>query len=1134
MTFRRSTAFPLIAVAFSATAGWSQSSTQGAIGGTVFDASGAVVPKASIAIRNDGTNAEVDLTADDSGFFKAPLLEPGSYTVKVSAGGFADRTSQVIVQVGQMTNLESRLGLIGSTETVQVSADVPVLNFESPDFSSNVNERAIDNIPINNRRWSALALLTPGVTVDSSGFGLISVRGISTILNNIEIDGADDNQAYFAEERGRTREAYSTSGSAVREFQVNTGVYAAEYGRAAGGVVNSVTRSGTNEIHGQAYYYDRESKWNAFNDQSTIPVTGANGTVTNVPFKPKDLRKIYGFSAGGPLVKDKLFWFYTYDQHSRIFPLSGVATNPSSVNNTSAYGFNATPDTALPVGATCNYATGYLTAGTTPITNVLDAQACTLAARLKLGSYVNAAALYQTDLNALNSDLGLINRVGYQEINTPKLDYQINSKQHIEALYHRLRWDSPGGVQTSATGDYSLDSAGNDYIKLDYGLTKLTSLIRSNISNEVLYQYGRELDDEGQQPFSPYSLNTLQQADGNVPYVSLDTKIGAFFGSPYYSYRPKYPDERKWQVGDILYVSRGNHSFKFGVDMVHNYDLTIQSQYYEGNYVYTTNLANYFADLGSKSRGSGTCDVNQSPAATATVSAVGVYPCYNSYQQGYGPPAFDFATLDYGFFGQDNWKVTPRLTLELGLRYDYESTPPAVGSLVAPTTNFVPYNGIGNSPSDKNNYGPRVGFSYDPYGAGKTVLRGGFGMYYGRLTNGNIGTVLSTTGSPLAQTVPTVTKSQGLAAEPLFGNRFSAAQQTTSAKPAGFFRAPNLQNPQVMEFDMQVQQQFGRGTYFQVSYLGALGRELPNFLDVNLNPSAYNSMVAGSGVQNVNITFIDSTGKSPISNGSILTVPTYTGIYGNTALLGPSATKFNAITEYLSNVNSSYNAVAAEIQNRSLKSVQFDASYTWSHSLDFYQNASATPSTESWYDPFGRQRVNYGNSQFNIPNRFVGYVLYNFPGVSSDHHLLSYLTNDWSLDDTFQFQTGLPYSAATTGSNSSGSTSGGFNGAGGPAFIPQLGHNVYTYNRVLVDDVRIEKQFALTERAHLQVFLQAFNVANHQNETSVNGTAFQLTGTSATSGTATYQSNFGTVSKTNNSGFSYTPRQLELSGRLFF
>ena len=131
---------------------------------------------------------------------------------------------------------------------MEVTSEAPVLNFESPDFSSNLNQKAMQDIPVNNRRWSSLAMSTPGVVSDGSGFGLVSIRGISPILNNVLIDGADDNQAYFSEERGRTREAYSTSAMAVREFAVNTGVYAAEYGRAAGGVINSVTKSGTNAL----------------------------------------------------------------------------------------------------------------------------------------------------------------------------------------------------------------------------------------------------------------------------------------------------------------------------------------------------------------------------------------------------------------------------------------------------------------------------------------------------------------------------------------------------------------------------------------------------------------------------------------------------------------------------------------------------------------------------------------------------------------------------------------------------------------------------------------------------------------------------------------------------------------------
>jgi hypothetical protein len=840
------------------------------------------------------------------------------------------------------------------------------------------------------------------------------------------------------------------------------------------------------------------------------------------------VRKIYGFTVGGPIIKDKLFFLYTYDQHSRIFPLAAVPANPSS--------FYSLPDAALPGTSSCNVTTGYLSGAPTG-TNALDAQACTLAARLGLASYDLGASTYAAGIAALNSDLGIIPRTGYQEINQPKLDFQISSKQHLSLLYNRLRWDSPGGVQTNATGNYSLDATGTDFVKLDYGVAKLTSILTPSISNELLYQYGRELNDEGQYPLSAYSKEYLQTANGNVPYTLLDSGTGFYLGSPYYSYRPAYPDERKWQIGDTLYYQRGNNSFKFGTDTVHNYDLTNQAQYYEGYYQYSNNIANYLADLDSKSFGHGVCDSAQQTAASSTASAVGDYPCFTQYTQDYGPTTFDFSTLDYGFFGQDNWKIMPRLTLELGLRYDYEQQPNTVAALTAPAGNFVPFNGINNDPKDKNNFGPRVGFSLDPFGTGMTVVRGGFGLYYGRVTNGNIGTILATTGSPLAQSATTVKASTGLASEPLFPNTLTINPLTTTAVPSAYFRAKNLQNPQVEEFDLQVQQQIARGTSIQVAYLGALGRELPNFLDVNLDPTTK---------QIVNMTIVDTTGKGPIPNGTVIPVSTFTK-YGNTALLGPSATKFQAVTEMTSNINSSYNAFSAEVQNRSLKSIQFDLNYTWAHALDFYQNATTAGSTNNWYDPYANARSNYGNSSFNIPNRLVGYALYNFPNVGTKS-VLKYFTNDWSLDDSFQTQTTLPFSASVSGSNSTsvkdtayptGSPSAVaayWNGNGSVSYIPQLGHNNYTQRKIIVDDVRVEKQFHITERYDLQIFLQAFNVANHQNVSSENTTAYKLAGTAGSplAGTATYQSNFGTINTTNNSGFSYTPRELELSVRLSF
>src|ERR1035437_4570632 len=189
-----------LAVCLGTVALHAQTSTEGAIAGTVLDPTGAVVPGAAVIIHNMGTNAEIKLTSDASGFYKAPLLEPGTYRVTFAAAGFATyRANNVTVQVGQTSDVSPHLTVGASSTSIEVSEQAPVLNLESPDFSASLNWRPLQEIPINTRRWSSLAMTTPGVVSDSNGFGLVSVRGISPILNNVEIDGADDNQAYYAE-----------------------------------------------------------------------------------------------------------------------------------------------------------------------------------------------------------------------------------------------------------------------------------------------------------------------------------------------------------------------------------------------------------------------------------------------------------------------------------------------------------------------------------------------------------------------------------------------------------------------------------------------------------------------------------------------------------------------------------------------------------------------------------------------------------------------------------------------------------------------------------------------------------------------------------------------------------------------
>jgi hypothetical protein len=1135
-----------------------QSTTQGAIAGTVEDATGAVIPGAAVTIHNDGTNAENHLTADSSGYFSAPLVEPGVYTVTITASSFGTIVEKhVVVQVGQQTSVMPKLTVGGTETAINVSADAPVLNFSSPDVSAVVPQAAIDNIPVANRRWSALALTTPGVVADSSGFGLISVRGMSTLMNNVEIDGADDNNAYFSEERGRTREAYSTSSNAVQEFEVNTGVYSAEYGRAAGGVINSVTKSGTNQLHAEIFFNDLDRGFGAFDPGSVSPF--------GAPLKPKDLRKIYGGSVGGALIKDKLFWFYTYDQATHINP--GISKAASYGSASTIGGFLEQPDTTVS-SCTASAATGVVTLGTGNTHTALDTQVCALVYRLgyaPLGTaasaaqYLQAANFYSAGVTGsgiagtaigttggLTSDLGIVPRVGYQEINTPKLDWQINSKEHASFLFHRLRWDAPGDVQTSSAASYSVDAFGNDFVKVDYGLAKLESQFSSRINNELIYQYSREELSETQQPYSAYTLNNLVAAGasiaggrtngpgGTIPYIGLDTSIGFNLGSPYYSYRPQYPDERKWQVEDVLYYNLGNHSIRVGGDFLRNTDLQNQSTYYFGDYTYTT-LGNYLTDLATKSTGGNRCNTAGTGVAGSTTG--GSTECYSTAFQDFGNTTFSAATTDYGVFIQDNWKFNPRLTLELGVRYDYESIPGTPANLTTATSFFVPYAALNNHPSDKNNFGPRIGFAYDIFGTGKTTLRGGYGLYYGRILNGTIlGTIFST-GSPngqfgLASTKPTA------AGAPIFPAPFAAA---STILPSSVYFAPNLQNPAVHEMDLYLQQNVGKGTIAQIGYLGALGRTLPNFLDTNLAPPQDLETVTVGPATN------PAFGSGPLPVGISYTIPTFGTCTASATCLHPTGyinPNFSNITEVISNINSSYNALTFDITNRGIHGLVFDANYTWSHALDYNQNASTGTSTNNWANPYAAARANYGTSAFNVGNRFVGYVLYTFPGLHTGS-ALKYLTNGWSVNDTFQMQNGLPYSGTlSSGFNSAAALNATWNGAPSVTYIPGgqygpgTGINAYQAPRAIVDDFRLQKQFTFVEKYKLQLSADMYNVANHQNFSSsdISATQYKFSST----GVLQYQSKtapnvgFASHSTSNDSGFLYIPREFQVMARLEF
>jgi len=1134
---------------------FAQGTTQGAIAGTVLDATGAAIANANVTIHNNGTNAELTLTTDQSGYFKAPLLSPGIYTVTVSAPGYGDyKADSVAVTVGSLTELQPSLRTGSVAESVVVSGEAPVLKFESPEVSETLTSKEILNLPLNGGRWSNLALLTPGAVSDANGFGLISFRGISPLLNNVQIDGADDNQAFFSEERGRTREGYSTSQIAIAEFQVNTGVYSAEYGRAAGGVLNAVTKSGTNQIHGQAYFYDRDNDWGALNPFTTFtsvtepPSGGAPDIITGVPFQPKDWRKRWGFGAGGPLIKDKLFWFYAYDQYRRNFPGVAKPASPSAF-------FNQYADLTVPSGA-CTATSTAAKFTTFSGSQPGDSNACALAYRVYGGDYPTAARNYNqllfgkavSTLTGLSNpglldDLGTTPRTGDEVLNTPKIDWQITPKHHVSFLYHRLRWDSPGGVQTQTSNNYAIDTFGTDFVKLDYGLAELASVLSPSISNELRFQYGRELDDEGQQPYSSFTQSYLNNITGTpvqlfIAGSSNTSTSGTGFtaGMPYYSFRYAYPEERKTQAADTVNWTRGNQNYKFGFDIVRNADKV--NNLYESNGVYTyTYFSDFFADI---LKPGGTCDDDE------TQMGLGDYPCYYGYTQGFGTPKFTITTMDYGFFAQDDWKLTPRLTVNLGVRYDYEHVPPPYPALIA--TQVHPFAATSNQPSDTNNVGPRVGLSWDPYGLGRTVVHAGYGIYYGRNLNGVILNTYEATGSPLGQyTIPSVFGETAGASVPTFPQVIANG---TFPTPSLDYYAKNFQNPQVHEFDFSIQQEVAHGNFFSLSYMGALGRELPNFLNLNLNPasvaSATNTAQSTMFQTNLTVTAGSNGSCGPLACGATIT----SNVYAKSAKPKSGSTintyvnpQFGSVTEVVSNINSSYHGLIADFQNRGNKYVQFDANYTWSHALDYNQNESTSPSTNNWFDPWSNARANYGNSAFNIPNRFVAWALLNYPGTATNW--VKYFSNGWHLNPIVQIQNGLPYSAGISGTEPSttygnytySAASSGINGSGSSSYLLQIGRNTNRQPNTADFDFRLQKDVPLTERFNLELLGEFFNVLNHVNATSVSTTAYSITGTNLVyqpeSGTGVNATGFGAVTNAN-SNFVYSQRQIQLGMKLDF
>jgi hypothetical protein len=1092
-----------------------QTAVDGAVGGTVVDASGAIVGGATVTVVNNATNAEQTATADGSGYFRVIHLQPGTYNVTISASGFQPYKSvDVTVQVGLLTTIDAHVQVGSTSQTVEVTGAAPLINTTNPDFAGIIDQRVLHDLPVSNYRWSSYALLTPGVVNDSNGYGLLSFRGQSTLLNNVTIDGTDDNQAFFSEERGRTRAGYSTAKESVQEFQVNTSNYSVEYGRSAGGIVNSVTKSGTNSFHGVGYYFDRDSAWAATNSTVTHPVQVSNTPPTYkvVPFKPTDLRRQFGLAVGGPIWKDKIFFFFAADKFYHDFPAAATITGASANSN-----FYTPADAALPAGKTCG-ATG------SAAPNYQDANVCQIATNTGQ-TYASSYTVYNAGIAGLQSTLGTAPRTGDQTIYFPKLDWQVNGKNHVSVEANRMRWTSPAGIQTSPAVAYGLSSFGNDYVRDTWIVGKLDTLFTPIWSNEARYMYGRDFEYETNQAPTPYETSTLINTPTYTNPLGLPTNVylTGFFqiGTPQFLLRAAYPDERRWQFSDTVNWIHGNHSFKFGGDYVHTYDLLSNLYNQFGGYTYSGNtlLGNYISDAYLASNAS-------------TTSKAAHYTFFN---QGAGLAGIPFTTGDYSLFAQDEWKATRRLSLTLGIRWEYESFPGAqlVNSAVAQTSKLNDM---------KTNFGPRVGFAYDPYGTGRTIVRGGYGMFFARAINSTLYQALIGTGAAGSQTNPQFNAGQNCA--PVFPQVVAPAQQgaclgSASGNATVDYLNPNFKIPQIHQADLTVETQVTNHDVFSVSWLGSFGRRLPDFVDVNLPAPTP-----------VSFTIVDPQQQGPIPNGTTFQANAFFATANKNLRPNPN---FSSITDIFSGVTSSYEALVAQFKHQLSHSIGFTANYTWSHALDFGENNTTGASANALLDPTNI-RLEKGNSNQNVPNRLVMAAVINSPWHL--HGAWGYLANDFEVAPAFSAQTGLPYSVGISGSSSTLTVTpgapvqkivntGSFNGSGVPSAsnrVPIADRNAFQQPATYVVDLRLSKRLLFRERYGLEFLGEAFNLANHPNVSAVNTSAYFVndvlqTGskTIGAGNTLTpYSTPYRQVTGINNSNFALNVRQLQLGVRLQF
>jgi hypothetical protein len=971
-----------------------QTIATGNIEGAIADTTGAVLPGVAVVIRNLDTNATREATTDGVGRYRASALQPGRYEVSATLSGFQSKPeSNIEVHVGQTVSVDLKMAPAGVAETVTVAVEAPVIDVRRTDVSNVVSQTAMENLPVTGRRWDNFVLLSPGVTNDGN-FGLVSYRGISGLYNNNMVDGVDNNQAFFSDARGRNRIAYSISETSIREFQVGVSNMSAEFGRSAGGTVNAVTKSGTNTFSGEGFYFLRDKAFQARNPKVILPDPTA---------KPDERRQQFGAAVGGPIRKDKVFFFGDYDQQVRNFPI-----------------FTTTSNTTFLTGACA-----------APAANC------------------SSTVAFYTGLIGLNP------RSGDNKVGLAKVDVIFSTTNTLTLSINSHRWNSTNGYQTQPSVTVAPSANGSDMVKTDFFIGSLNTVMTQRTLNEFRFQVGRDFEE-----VTP---------NGVPPGTSVTGGIS--IGLPSALPRPAFPHEKRWQFIDSITHYRGGHTIKAGADI--NYVQEQLINLYNGGGFYSySNLTAIAND----------CPVGSTGCVSADTGAT-TGRHYNTFNQAFDLTglngALGFNQWQQSLYVQDTWRVSNALLLNLGLRYDYQQ-------LAEPGLKYGGVTFAGNPAypattrfkQDKDNLGPRIGFTYDFGGTHDTVIRGGYGTFYGLTSNSALFSALTVNGVSQASYSFTPT-SPGA---PAYPNTFASAPSATGTKPNLDVLSPTLERPMMQMVDVTLDRRVLGNMMLSASYLYTRGAHLPIFRDTNFNPA--NSQVA-----------------YVLDGQTVGTFPLYRGTRPD-----PNV---GAVFLLDSSVVSRYNALVLQTNRPLSHGVMFNANYTLSKAEDNGQQSTTffPTSYPDTYDPFSKTGPDgISPSTFDRRHRFVGTVYFR----------PSYL-GGVGISSVVTVESGQPISENISGSLSSsiGAVStGSTNGTNGGIFAPWLGRNSDRQQGRKTVDLRVSKQFGMGGGKKLEALWEVFNLFNWVNYTGASATAFNVA-----SSAYDPAANLATVTLTRNSGF---------------